>query len=48
MAAALVALNQVNRSMGKDDLYPFVLPSAVIDKLEFVHGLRAESPPNRD
>ncbi|WP_026266857.1 zinc-binding metallopeptidase family protein [Arthrobacter sp. 131MFCol6.1] len=36
-----LALNQVNRSMGKDDLYPFVLSGAVIDKLEFVHGLRA-------
>ena len=31
------ALNAVNRSMGRDDLYPFVLPSAVIDKLAFVH-----------
>ena len=38
-----VALNQVNRSMGKDDLYPFVLPGAVIDKLEFVHGLRTSA-----
>lgn len=36
-----IALNQVNRSMGKADLYPFVLSGAVIDKLEFVHGLRA-------
>jgi hypothetical protein len=33
------ALNAVNRSMGKDDLYPFVLPPAVLDKLAFVHGL---------
>jgi len=31
------ALNAVNRSMGKDDLYPFVLASAVIDKLGLVH-----------
>ena len=31
------ALNQVNRSMGKDDLYPFTLPPTVIDKLTFVH-----------
>ena len=38
-----IALNQVNRSMGKDDLYPFVLPGAVIDKLEFVHGLRTSA-----
>lgn len=41
-----VALNQVNRSMGKDDLYPFVLSSAAIDKLEFIHRLRAEDPTN--
>ncbi len=33
------ALNQLNRSMGRDDLYPFVLPAAVIDKLGFVHEL---------
>ena len=33
------ALNAVNRSMGKDDLYPFVLPPAVLEKLAFVHGL---------
>jgi hypothetical protein len=33
------ALNAVNRSMGKDDLYPFVLAPAVIDKLRFVHDL---------
>jgi hypothetical protein len=31
------ALNQVNRSMGKDDLYPFTLPPTVIEKLTFVH-----------
>jgi hypothetical protein len=30
------ALNQVNRSMGRDDLYPFVLPPTVIRKLAFV------------
>ena len=35
-----VALNQVNRSMGANDLYPFVLPPTVIDKLDFVHKLR--------
>jgi hypothetical protein len=33
------ALNAVNRSMGRDDLYPFVLAPAVIDKLGFVHAL---------
>jgi hypothetical protein len=31
--------NAVNRSMGKEDLYPFVLAPAVIDKLSFVHEL---------
>jgi hypothetical protein len=31
------ALNAVNRSMGKDDLYPFVLTAPVIGKLAFVH-----------
>lgn len=29
-------LNEVNRSMGRDDLYPFVLAPAVIRKLAFV------------
>jgi hypothetical protein len=31
------ALNGVNRSMGKADLYPFVLSPAVVEKLGFVH-----------
>jgi hypothetical protein len=31
------ALNAVNRSMGRDDLYPFTLAPVVIDKLSFVH-----------
>ncbi len=31
------ALNAVNRSMGKDDLYPFVLRAPVIEKLAYVH-----------
>lgn len=34
-----VALNQINRSMGKADVYPFVIPDPVLDKLEFVAGL---------
>ena len=41
------ALNAVNRSMGKADLYPFVLSPAVVEKLEFVHevvGERAATP----
>jgi hypothetical protein len=39
------ALNAVNRSMGKDDLYPFVLPPVVIDKLTFVHQAIARVAP---
>lgn len=33
------ALNAINRSMGKDDLYPFVLANEVVDKLAYVHDL---------
>jgi hypothetical protein len=33
------ALNAVNRSMGKDDLYPFVLSEPVVVKLAVVHDL---------
>jgi hypothetical protein len=32
------ALNAVNRSMGREDLYPFTLAQPVIDKLRFVHA----------
>ncbi|SEH82568.1 hypothetical protein SAMN04489835_4589 [Mycolicibacterium rutilum] len=31
------ALNMINRSMGKADLYPFVLPPPVLDKMRFIH-----------
>ena len=34
------ALNMINRSMGKDDLYPFVIAAPVLDKLDFVASLR--------
>ncbi len=42
-----IALNQLNRSLGEGDLYPFVLAPAVIDKLEWVNALvrGAGSPP---
>ncbi|WP_336084920.1 zinc-binding metallopeptidase family protein [Nocardia sp. SSK8] len=33
------SLNMVNRSMGHDDLYPFVLPDRVLEKMRFVHDL---------
>jgi hypothetical protein len=36
-------LNQINRSMGKADLYPFVLEEPVIAKLAFVADLIAET-----
>ena len=31
-----VALNMINRSMGHEDLYPFVIPQGVLEKLDFV------------
>jgi len=34
------ALNMINRSMGKGDLYPFLLPDPVLEKLDFVASLR--------
>ena len=34
-----VALNSLNRSMGLQDAYPFVLAQRVIEKLRFVHGV---------
>jgi hypothetical protein len=35
--ALTYALNAVNRSMGRDDLYPFTLAEPVMHKLRFVH-----------
>ena len=35
------SLNMINRSMGHKDLYPFVLPPAVLDKMRLVHRLVA-------
>ncbi|MFC6014574.1 zinc-binding metallopeptidase family protein [Nocardia lasii] len=37
------SLNMVNRSMGRDDLYPFVLPERVLEKMRFVHDLCTSS-----
>jgi hypothetical protein len=42
------ALNAVNRSMGKADLYPFVLAPAVLEKLAFVHGLVRDAAAAQD
>jgi hypothetical protein len=36
------ALNMLNRSMGKADLYPFVLPPPVLDKMRFLHTIIEE------
>ncbi|MBK1645826.1 hypothetical protein CKO25_14420 [Thiocapsa imhoffii] len=33
------AINSLNRSMGQQDLYPFVLPQPAIDKMAYVHGM---------
>jgi hypothetical protein len=38
-------LNQINRSMGRSDLYPFVLGAPVIAKLAFVADLVAQAEP---
>lgn len=38
-----VALNAINRSMGKDDLYPFDLSPSVVGKLAFVHKVITSS-----
>ncbi len=40
------AFNSVNRSMGLPDLYPFVLPPAVMVKLTFIHERIHEGHPN--
>jgi hypothetical protein len=37
------SLNMINRSMGHPDLYPFVLPPAVLDKMRFIHNLVAST-----
>jgi hypothetical protein len=31
------ALNMVNRSMGRHDLYPFLLPAVLLEKMRFIH-----------
>lgn len=43
--ALSLALNMMNRSLGKEDAYPFVLSEAVIHKLEYVHDLIARTEP---
>ena len=41
------SLNQINRSMGKDDLYPFVLAPPVVEKVVFVHAWWFRRPGRR-
>jgi hypothetical protein len=38
-APVSVAMNSINQSMGRADLYPFVLAAPVVAKLGFVHAL---------
>jgi hypothetical protein len=38
-----IALNEINRSLGSDDAYPFTLPTPVVEKLELVGRLVARS-----
>jgi hypothetical protein len=39
------ALNSLNRTMGREDLYPFVISPPVIQKLGFIHSLIHETKP---
>lgn len=38
-----VVMNELNRSMGADDTYPFVLSPLVVEKLQFVHRVLSAS-----
>ena len=33
------AMNNLNRSMGHSDLYPFIIPPGVLEKLSFIHQI---------
>lgn len=37
-----IAMNSINRSMGHEDFYPFVIPAAAYGKLAFIHQLIRE------
>ncbi|SHH27895.1 hypothetical protein SAMN05443575_3601 [Jatrophihabitans endophyticus] len=43
--ALQLVLNALNRSMGKDDLYPFVLTPPVLEKLRFAHNVITSQRP---
>ena len=36
-----VAMNSINRSIGQSDFYPFVMAKPVIEKMKFIHSIRA-------
>jgi hypothetical protein len=38
-----LALNDINRSMGHGDFYPFVIPEVAVAKLAFVHRVIREA-----
>jgi hypothetical protein len=38
-APFVVAMNSVNRAIGRPDLYPFILAPAVVEKMRFIHDL---------
>lgn len=40
-----LALNSLNRSLGQDDAYPFVLSPGAMHKLQFIHRLLSASHP---
>lgn len=43
--ALAVVLNELNRGLGLDDPYPFVLPQPAVDRLRFIHRLIGRGPP---
>ena len=34
-----IAINEINRSLGQRDFYPFILSEEILSKLEFIHTL---------
>ena len=38
-------LNELSRSMGQPDYYPFVLPRAAVGKLQFIHRVVTQQRP---
>jgi hypothetical protein len=38
-------LNELSRSMGQPDYYPFVLPRAAVGKLQFIHRVITQQRP---